>query len=149
MSREANIPLVLWITAAMVVHLTGGGSAVQVAQVAQDRADLRAIARGMREQLHPADTTIELLNENTAPSPDAKVAAPEKMPDDPTAKGEPDPEADAEKTKPEPEKIKPAPKKAEAPKVLPPPPPLWPLSKPLRVPRRPVRTRGCRRRWSG
>ena len=145
MSRDANIPLVLWITAAVVVHLTGGGSAVQVAQVAQDRADLRAIARGMREQLHPADTTIELLNENTAPSPDVKVAAPENMPDDPTAKGEPDPDAvaDVDKTKPEPEKIKPPPKKPEAPKMLtppapsppppppPPPPPLLPKIAPL------------------
>src|SRR5689334_18666772 len=127
MSREANIPLVLWITAALVVHLTGGGGAVQVAQVAQDRADLRAIARGMREQLHPADTTIELLNENTEPSPDAKMAAPEKMADDPTATGEPDPDAEpeVEKTKPEPEKIKPPPK-PEPPKVVPPPAPTPP-----------------------
>jgi hypothetical protein len=123
MSREANIPLVLWITAAMVAHLAGGESAVQVAQVAQDRADLRAIARGVREQLHPADTTFEVLTENTEPTLDAKVAAPDKAPDDPTAKSEVDPDpAEADKTKVEPEKIKPPPvKKAEPPKVVPPP----------------------------
>ena len=55
MSREANIPLVLWITAAMVAHLAGGESAVQVAQVQQDRADLRAIARGMRGRSTPRE----------------------------------------------------------------------------------------------
>src|SRR3954467_8177713 len=105
MSREANIPLVLWITAAMVAHLAGGESAVQVAQVQQDRADLRAIARGMREQLHPADTTFEVLTENTEPTPDTKVAAPEKPSDDPAAKSDPDQDPDAEPDHTEPEKV--------------------------------------------
>jgi hypothetical protein len=138
MSRDANIPLVLWITAAMVAHLAGGGGAVQVAQVQQDRADLRAIARGMREQLHPADTTFEILSDSTEPTPDVKVAAPtDKASDDPTAKNEPDPDHDAEPehTKPEPEKIKPPEKKAEPPKIEPPkaapPPPPPPPPPPL------------------
>lgn len=127
MSREANIPLVLWITAAMVAHLAGGESAMQVAQVQQDRADLRALARGMREQLHPADTTFEILSDTTEPTPDPMVAAPEKSSDDPAAKSDPDPDAEPDPTKPEPEKIKPpTPKTAEAPKVVPPPAPLPP-----------------------
>src|SRR3954471_19484300 len=74
MSRDANIPLALWICAAIVAHWVGGGSAVEVAKVAQDRADLRALARGVREQLHPPDTTFEVLADSTEPTTGQKVA---------------------------------------------------------------------------
>jgi hypothetical protein len=142
--RDVQIPLVLWISTAIVAHMLGGGGAVEVAKVAQDRADLRAVARGVREQLHPADLTFQLLTDDAQPTPGAKVAPPENAPDDGTAdKGDPDPTAvEADKTKPPPP---PKAKKADPPKdppklaeaktaPTPPPPPAPPPPPPAAVP---------------
>lgn len=114
MPREAHIPLALWISAAIVAHMAGGGGAAEVAQVVEDRAELRALARQVREQLHPPDTTFEVLTEDAVPTPSQQVASPENAPNDDTAKDEADPE--------EPDKtVKPVPK-VEKPKPLPEPP---------------------------
>ena len=114
-----------------------------------ERAELRALVRGVRQQLHPADTTFEILTDSTFPTPDQKVSPPENAPDDPTATEKPDdspPDKDAIKVPPPPKpKDEPKPKveapkpKVEAPKPpeekkAPPPPP----PKPIAVPEVPV-----------
>jgi hypothetical protein len=136
MSREAHIPLVLWISAAIVAHMAGGGGAAEVAQVVEDRAELRALARQVREQLHPADTTFEVLTEDALPTPAQKVASPENAPNDDTATAEGDPEEPDKTVKPAPkiEKPKPPPeppKMATMAKTPPPEPPKLPAEVPL------------------
>jgi hypothetical protein len=142
MSREAHIPLVLWICAAIVAHYVGGKGANEAATVVQDSAELRALTRSVRAQLHPPDTTFEVLTEDAAPTADAKVASPEDAPGapsepaleptEPDKKAKPIPSTDREKPKetapvpPSAPKPKEAPKTPEAPAIVapsPPPPP--------------------------
>ena len=49
MLREAQIPMVLWISAAMVAHMLTGGSAAHVAEVVTERAELLAFAQSVRQ----------------------------------------------------------------------------------------------------
>ena len=137
MSREAHIPLALWICAAVVGHLMGGSGAVEVAQVYEDRADVRSFIRGVRTGLAPPDQTFEILTDDAFPTPPSTQSqAPDKegQPDDETAKNEepdpnappppepkkkPDPKEEAKKDEPkkeEPKKEEP-PKEPEKPKV--------------------------------
>jgi len=116
----------LWISAAIVAHMAGGGGAVEVAKVALDRAELRALVRAVRDTVRPSDTTFEVLTDETQPTPEQKVAPPENAPDDKAQA-----ENDDNDEKIAPEKIKkpepPKPEKApEPPKMAmkePPPPP--------------------------
>ena len=41
MSREQNVPLLLWISTAIIVHIASGGGAEQVARVIEDRSELQ------------------------------------------------------------------------------------------------------------
>jgi hypothetical protein len=144
-ARAASIPIGLWICAAVVAHLVGGGGAMEAAAVVHDHDQLRAAVRSVRQSLHPPDTTFEVLTEDTKPTPAANVAPPkEDAPNDgqKAEKGDPDPDALKEKVKakpPEPKKEQPKPEppkvaekpKPEAPKPVvqvpavpaPPPPP--------------------------
>lgn len=138
MSREAHIPLILWICTAIVAHYAGGKGASEVADVVQDRADLRALTRQVREQLHPADTTFEVLTDDAVPTPTEKVAPPDEPPADDQAKAE-DEAADPDKTaKPvptaDPLKPRPEPPKTAMPPPAPPPVPPKPLPAEVAVP---------------
>lgn len=116
MSREAHIPLALWICAAIVAHLAGGKSATEVAEVVQDSAELRALTRSVRQQLHPSDTTFEVITELAPTAPMPEATPPEDPPDD---KVDPNAEPDPNDPKLTPPKPIP-PKKPEPPKVEPP-----------------------------
>jgi hypothetical protein len=140
--RAASIPIALWVCAAMVAHLAGGGGAMKAAEIVHDRDELRAAVRFVRDGMHASDTTFELLTDDAVPAPQnvepPKEDAPgeakaddEKDPDapkvDPTAKPTAPPKP---KDKPEPpkkEEKKPEPPKPEPPKP-PPPKPLAPLA---------------------
>lgn len=116
MSREAQIPLLLWVSAAIVMHLGGGEGAVEVARTLDDRAQLREIAHAMRDGLRVPDTTFEVLLDETPATPTTQAAeAPDK--DSPTNA---DPSAQDDKPKPDP--LAPQAKKPEPPKLEPPKP---------------------------
>ena len=85
MAREPNIPLFLWVAAAIVTHLTWGGGAEQVAEVFEERADVRRFAASVQHQVRQRfNTEVALLDESTLPEIEHK--------DEPRANaGEPDP----------------------------------------------------------
>jgi TonB C terminal len=128
MSREAHIPLALWISAAIVAHLAGGGGAAEVAQVVEDRAELRALTRQVREQLRPPDTTFEVLTDVAVPTPAQNVAPPENTPKDDSAAAESEPgEPDeADKLVLKVDKPRPPKEPPETAKTTPQPPPPEP-----------------------
>jgi hypothetical protein len=128
MARDPNIPLFLWVAAAIVTHLVWGGGAEQVAEVFEERADMRRFAASIQQQLrHRFTTEIALLDDapldevphepdDAPPVPDAPVdeqpadkAEPPKqpLPDQPTPDDAPARERERAKIKPEPEKAKP------------------------------------------
>ncbi len=128
----AGIPLVLWVCAAVVAHLAGGGGAMEAAAIARDEAELRAAVRIARDGVHPPDTTIELISDEAEPTPQ-NIEPPK---DDGTAdskSGDVDPDAPnpdpAVKPPPKP-KEKEKEKKPDPPKVEPPKPPEPPKPKP-------------------
>jgi hypothetical protein len=147
MSREAQIPLVLWITAAIVAHLAGGGGAVEVAQVLEDRNSIRAVVRAVRDGLRAPETTFEILTDNVDPTlrneqaeaPDKDAPASDVDPNAPPETQKPDPATALQQSKPdesknpasepekpkapEPEKPKPEVANVEPVKPATPPPP--------------------------
>lgn len=102
MSREQNVPLLLWISAALLAHIATGGGADRIARVLDDRAKLHAFADSVRAQLRAEDETIEIdfvedafLEAQPDPSPNDEKA------DDPVAPPPPDEKrAEAEPPKP-------------------------------------------------
>jgi len=137
LTRAASIPLGLWICAAVVAHLVGGGGAMEAAAVVHDRDELKAAVRSVRQSLHPADTQFEILTDDARPLPAARVAPPKEdgPPDGQKADdAEPDPDAVKEKAKPRPppDQKQKDPPKPEPPKVVeapkpPPPKPVTPV----------------------
>jgi hypothetical protein len=128
MARDPNIPLFLWVAAAIVAHLTWGGGAEQVAEVFEERADVRRFAASVQLQLRRRFTTeIALLEEPVTAldehepideprdvdgppdDDDAKKIDPPKI--QPPDKPEPDPVPAAERVKKE--KVKPEPDMAK------------------------------------
>src|SRR5262245_32448144 len=92
MTREAQIPLALWISAAIVAHLAGGSGAVEVAKVYEDRAQFLAFVHGVRDGLRPAaDTTFEILTDEASPTP--PLNPPEAPNKEAAASDEVDPDA--------------------------------------------------------
>lgn len=154
MTRDPQIPLALWISAAIVAHLMGGEGAVEVARVYEDRASFRMLVQGARAGVRPGGTTFELVDiEAPAPPPHEPTDAPTSgaEPETADAPAEPDPNAEQklakadpaakppkpqakpEPDKPEPDKPKPEPDKPKAEAVAvapvvnapaPPPPPM-------------------------
>lgn len=149
MPREAHIPLVLWISTAMLAHAFGGGGAVEVARSISDRASVRSMVDELRLDLAPDQGTIEVVTDaaqltprsepNPAENPSAKPVDP---PNDPP---KPDEAKPPKKPPPKPIVLKPPPppkvKPPEPPKAKPkpepekvakkpPPPPLRPLADP-------------------
>jgi hypothetical protein len=131
MARETNIPLFLWVAAAILVHLTWGGGADRVSEILEEKADMRQFADLVRRHLRGKYTMEVALIGDTTPAPaeppepaepaQAQEPADAKPQDEPherapdtakLAKDEPDPRAkelaDALKKArpPEPEKPK-------------------------------------------
>jgi hypothetical protein len=136
-TRVASIPIFLWVCAAVVAHLMGGGGAMEAAQLVRERDELKAAVRAERAVFRPQNDTFELLPDNVEPTPQTVEPPKEDAPAD--TKGETDPDAVKDPTKappvkvtPEVEKPKPEPKpetpkpEAEKPKA-PPPKPLAPV----------------------
>jgi hypothetical protein len=113
MSREQNVPLLLWISTAIIVHIVSGGGAEQVARVIEDRSDLQYFARAIRGKLQPPQS-IEVAFENLPVKPDEPAEQPPDNPAEPKQADKP------EKKKAEPPKPTPTPKKEEKKIVLPP-----------------------------
>lgn len=149
MSREAHIPLVLWLSTATLVHVFGGSGAVEVARAISDRASVRSMVAELREDLAPDHGTIEVITDATeltprgepspAENPSARPVDPPKDPPKPdeSKPKKPPPKPIVLKPPPPPkvkppEPPKPKPKPPEPPKVAkkPPPPPLKPLADP-------------------
>lgn len=134
MRREANIPLFLWITTAVVVHLLWSGGADQGAKVLAQRLDIQRFARTVQNHVRGVGMPVEvaLLDDEKEPEkdkPDDEKDKPddEKEPDQQTADKD-DPEAKKkppvkelvkpeEKQPPLPEPKKPEEKKPEEKKV--------------------------------
>lgn len=127
MAREPNIPLFLWVAAAILVHLTWGGGAEQVAEVFEERADVRRFAASIQQHFRQRlSVEISLFDEDSLPAPDPEAPSPPTPVDgeaDPTPAVEPSPadepaptaKPDLEPVPPrEPEAAKPEPKKEPA-----------------------------------
>ena len=128
MSREQNVPLLLWISTAILAHIATGGGADQVARIIEDRSELQSFARSIRGEAAAFPEHRNRVRERSgaadrrAPS---RAAGPESGRDRREKKRE---------KKPELAKVKPPEKKAEPKKIVlptmvspaPPPPPQQP-----------------------
>jgi hypothetical protein len=127
MSREQNVPLLLWISTAILAHIAMGGGAEQIARIIEDRSDLHYFAREILTRLQPPP--IEVSFENEPPVAPDQAAKPEEQ-DQATAieKRKDDSHMDLAKNqpekKPEPVKIKLPVMAAPTPSTPPPPPPM-------------------------
>lgn len=123
MRREANIPLFLWITTAVVVHLLWSGGADQGAKVLAQRLDIERFARSVQSHVRGVGSPVEMtvVDEQKDEEKD-----PEQQPPDEPAEDKPPEQKDAEKDDPEakkklPEKelVKPEPKPVPTPEKKP------------------------------
>jgi len=121
MRREANIPLILWITTAVVVHLLWSGGADQTAKLIEQRLDIQRFARSVQNHVRGVGAPVEvaLLDEEKPPEKDVEQDEADK----PEDIKDPEQKKTAEKDDPEAEKKKPEkevkPEKVEPPKVEP------------------------------
>ncbi len=138
-ARAAGIPIVLWVCAAVVAHLAGGGGAMKAAEIVHDRDELRAAMRGARQGMRPSELPFELLSDDAVPEPQAVEPPKDDAPGD-AKPGEADPDApklDPAATPPPPkpkpkDETKPDPPKVEPPKPEPKPEPPKPKPPPLK-----------------
>lgn len=130
MQREAHIPIVLWVSTALVLHLIAGGGAEGVKEVQehldQDRASIRSLVHGVRQGIGGGVTEVELLDDSKPPEakvePSDDKASNQDSADDDTTEKEAEKKVDPkelEKKKPEP----PKPPEIKLPELAPPPPP--------------------------
>src|SRR6187431_259691 len=120
MRREANIPLFLWITTAVVVHLLWSGGADQTAKIIAQRLDIQRFARSVQNHVRGADSQLEVsvLDEDKPEEKDVEEDDPDKPEDvkDPAPKDAQKDDPLAEKKKPVKELVKP--EKLEPPPVV-------------------------------
>lgn len=84
MTREAQIPLFLWVAAAIVAHLIWGGGAERVAGVIEERVEIRAFARAVRSYVGRGPGTVEVaLLDESEPVPDVPEPPPALPPETP------------------------------------------------------------------
>ena len=104
MRREANIPLFLWITTAVVVHLLWSGGADQTAKIIEQRLDIQRFARSVQNHVRGVGAPVEvaLLDEER---PEEKEVEKDE-PDEPDENKDPEPQ-NAEKDDPAAEKKQP------------------------------------------
>src|SRR5262245_34024082 len=97
MARDPNIPLFLWVAAAIVAHLTWGGGAEPVAGVIEVRAeDARFAASGHNQLRQRFCTEIALIDDSAfvqeQRAPDDAPYAPDAPPDEEPPKDEVEPD---------------------------------------------------------
>ena len=131
MTREAQIPLFLWIATAVVVHALWGGGADRAAKVIEEKIEIREFAASVRRFVRGENRPIEIallddesdpkLAEPTAPpapdqaepdQADDKSATKDDAKPDPSQPPPPEPKKEPEKAKP-PEQKKEEEKKKE------------------------------------
>jgi TonB family protein len=83
MTREAQIPLFLWIATAVVAHLLWGGGADRAAQVIEEKIEIREFAASVRRFVRGEGRTVEIaLLSDEALEPEPEPDAPEDQPID-------------------------------------------------------------------
>ena len=112
MARDPNIPLFLWVAAAILAHLTWGGGADQVAEVFEERADVRRFAASVQNQLRRRfSTEIALIDdsafEQEQRAPDDQPDVDEAPRDEESAKEKVEPPKDSPRDRPDPERPEP------------------------------------------
>jgi hypothetical protein len=113
MSKEAQIPLFLWIATAVVAHLLWGGGVDRVADVIEEGVEIREFAKSVRRYVHGTTRPVEItLLDDTEPSKDSEPAK-EKESEDDEQESQDESTQDDEK-KPEPA-AKPAPEEKKKP----------------------------------
>jgi hypothetical protein len=129
MSKEAQIPLFLWIATAVVAHILWGGGVDRVADVIHEGVEIRDFAASVRRHVRGEKKPIEIAlvdesqrEERTEPVPDEKPPDDELEPDDESAdedraKPDPLPAKVDEAKKPEPKPVEDK-KKEEEQKIL-------------------------------
>lgn len=60
MLRNARLPLILWLPAALLLHMFGGGGAIVAANMAQHRADILAFSRAVGRNIASDPPVIEI-----------------------------------------------------------------------------------------
>src|SRR6476659_1930836 len=103
MSREQNVPLLLWISTAIIVHIASGGGAEQIARVIEDRSELQYFARSIRGRMQPPQS-IEVAFENLGPKADEPAEPPPDTAADAVDVTKPEKKKKDDPKKPEPEK---------------------------------------------
>jgi hypothetical protein len=85
MSREQNVPLLLWISTAILAHIASGGGAEHLARVIEDRSELQYFARSIRGRLQPpqaievAFESLPVAPEELDPSNDSEPRLPDAL----------------------------------------------------------------------
>ncbi|MEQ9318533.1 MAG: hypothetical protein RIF41_05215 [Polyangiaceae bacterium] len=132
MMREANIPFLLWLPAALVFHLAGGGGAAEAAKVMHERADILAFSRDVRSEVRDSlMLTVEISGDFEELEDEEKEEEPEDTSDEPEDEdAEP---SDEEIEPPPPEPVKPKPLATQAPIPKPKPKPKAPEPEPKKV----------------
>jgi TonB C terminal len=112
MTRDAQIPLFLWIATAVVAHAIWGGGADRAAKVIEERLEIRDFAASVRRFVRGENKPVEVAllddeDEPKLPDPNAPVEPEKSEPDQNDEKN-----ADKDEAKPEkPKTPPPAPKK--------------------------------------
>jgi len=106
MRREANIPLFLWITTAVVVHLLWSGGADQGAKILEQRLDIQRFARAVQSHVRGVGSPIEIALQDDVKDPekDTEPAPPDKPDDTTPPEQQPADKDDPEAKKKPPEK---------------------------------------------
>ncbi len=120
--REVQIPILLWIATAVLVHLLGGGSTHGVAVFLEERRELRAFAARIQREVKASVRPIEIVLAPAPPAPEAN------QPEQEAKEPEPKPEKPKERKKPQVADKKPL---DEPPKELVPPVPPKPQLVPV------------------
>ena len=111
MRREANIPLFLWITTAVVVHLLWSGGADQTAKIIEQRLDIQRFARSVQNHVRGVGAPVEvaLLDDEKPEEKDIEKEDPDKPDDakDPTPQNAEKDDPEAQKKQPIKEVVKP------------------------------------------
>lgn len=121
MLRDAQIPLALWASAAMLAHLVGGHSAAEVATVIHGKAEILAFSRSVRDELRPRTVEIDMFDDLSG-TPVKSSVVPEPEQDDPEEE-EKDEETKKAERPPDRPKKRVVPPPRPPPKALPPPKP--------------------------
>jgi TonB family protein len=126
MTREAQIPLFLWIATAVVAHLLWGGGADKAAEVISEKVEIREFAASVRRFVRGEGRAVEvtlLTEDQPQAKPDPEAPQEEKVQPQPPEKQE---SADRDEAAAEPARSAPD----EAKKVEKPPEPIEETPKP-------------------